>query len=128
MPGLDVNDVLANPLFFTYFDVFRYDQELVDGVTHVSNPKDFRGVSGVVTAIRGRELERFPEEERLSGAIQIYTKFRLTGGKGATSADEVEWPVNSGVFYIVIQVDDWSQFGRGFVQAICTLGQLNPPR
>jgi hypothetical protein len=128
MPLLDVNRVLANPLFYTKFNVFRYDQDIVDGVTQITNPRDYQGVTGVVTAVRGRELERFPEEERLSGAIQIYTKFRLTGGKGATSADEIEWPVKSNVYYIVIQVDDWSQFGRGFVQAICVLGQLNPPK
>lgn len=126
MPLIDVTRVLSNPLFYTRFDVFRYDQLLVDGVTQISNPRNYQGVTGVVTAVRGRELERFPEEERLAGAIQIYTKFRLTGGKGATSADEVEWPTKSGVYYIVIQVDDWSEYGKGFVQAICVLGQINP--
>ena len=83
MPLIDVTEVLSDPNFYTYFDVYRYDQRIDDnGLTQVVNPRQYLGVSGVVTALRARELQRLPEAERLEGLIQIYTKFRLTSGKG----------------------------------------------
>jgi len=48
--------------------------------------------------------------------------FRLVDGSAGYDADEVEW---SGRTYTVVNVNDYSHFGRGFVCATCDLKPLS---
>ena len=84
---------------------------------------DYPYTSGVVQTLTNLELWRLPEGERQEGQIAIWTRFDLTSGAGATDADIVTW---RGRKYVVCQVDDWSEYGLGYIRARCKLLQLNP--
>lgn len=126
MPFLDVSDVLSDPDFATTFDVLRSTITTVKG-RGVSTTQTFAGVIGVVTPAGSNDLKRMPEAARMSGAITIHTTFRLTSSglqpDGTTAdADIVSW---QGRQWSVLSVDDWTQFGAGFVRAAATMLSLN---
>jgi len=114
MPLLDVSDVLSDPDFATVFDVVRTTTAVSGGRT-VLQSQTTANVIGVVQPASTRELERLPEAERTRGAITIYTTFALNAGSAGFTADTVNW---NGSSYTVMSVDDWSQFGAGYVKAL----------
>ena len=128
MPLLDVTDTLTDPDFATTFSVFR--QATIAGsngetqLTSSTSPN----VVGVVTPANSNDLKRMAEVERLTGAIAIHTTFLLVAGglqaDGETTltADVVIW---RGRQYTIFAVDDWSQFGAGFVRATATMLSLS---
>lgn len=123
MPFLDVSDVLDDPDFVTTFDVMKATQSISsNGVaTDTSEPID-TGVYGVVEAAASLTLQRLAEGSRQGGAIHIYTRYRLSDGRGNEEAHVVLW---NGAHYTVVSVDDWSQFGAGYVRATCDLTDIN---
>ena len=79
-----------------------------------------------MTPAGSNDLKRMPEAARMSGAITIHTTFRLTSGglqpDGTTAdADIVTW---QGRKWSVLSIDDWTQFGAGFVRASATMLSL----
>lgn len=127
MPFLDVTEVLSDPDFATTISVIR-NTTTVDnfGETQIS-PVETDDIIAVVTPATSNDLKRMAETERLSGAIAIYTTYRLSAGgtqtDGSTAtADIVTW---QGRQYTVFSVDDWTQFGGGFIRATATMFSLS---
>lgn len=126
MPLLDVSDVLSDSDFADTIDVIR--TAMVVGTLGRNTPtvQTFFGVSAVVTPANSLDLQRLPDLERTSGAIQVITMFRLTDLAPGFTADQVIWPAR-GVWpapagaelYTVDLLDDWTRFGAGFVKATC---------
>ena len=121
MPTLDVTRVLDNPRFKTSFQVSRKTQVVgTDGRATETGPPSTQ--SGVVLPAEGGKLVRTPEGETAMADIEIVTKFLLTEGGGATQADIVTW---KGSDYTVVDTNDFSEYGVGFIQAFCMKKALN---
>ncbi|WP_158810463.1 hypothetical protein [Beijerinckia sp. L45] len=126
MPFLDVTDVLKDPDFATTFSVARSATTVGNDGETALTPSTFTGIVGVVTPANSNDLKRMAEVERLTGAIAIHTTFTLMAGGAQTdgttvTADVVTW---NGRQYSIFAVDDWTQFGAGFVRATATMLSL----
>jgi galactose-6-phosphate isomerase len=127
MPLLDVSEVLLDPDFQDSFTVKRQVQTVNDKGVVVLVPI-ISTQYGVVTMDDGTVAKRFPDLERVEGAILVHTKYRLTDGTisglSTLTADIITWPVTNGREYNVQFVDNYSRYGDGFICAICTLRDL----
>lgn len=121
MPTLDVTRVLDNPKFKTSFDVSRKTQ-VVGNDGRATETGSTSTQSGVVLPAEGGKLVRTPEGETVSADIEIVTKFILTEGTGTTQADIVTW---NGDDYTVVDTNDFSEYGVGFIQAYGVKKALN---
>lgn len=114
MPQLDVSELLTDPDFADCLVLKRQLQTMVNGLAvNQTLPKNF---IGVVTSSSGQELDRGPDGERLKQKISVITKTRLMAGRGDYSADIVTWNEHD---YTVVQTNDYSRFGQGFIEAVC---------
>jgi len=118
MPSLNVTHVLLNPRFLDTSLVCERSTQTVDDNGLATNVPNLIPFSGVLTAVRGTVLERQAEGSRVSGSIQITTKFRLEDGKNGIAADVISW---NGRRYTVTDIRDYSRYGAGFVEATCAL-------
>lgn len=121
-PGLDVSSVLLDPLFVDSLLCTRNQQTVGEnGVATIqTTPLPF---VGIVTPASGFSLERKADGEHASGSITVITRFRLQVTATGNDADIVTWNDNN---YTVVNIADYSRFGRGFVQATCELLPLIP--
>jgi len=69
----------------------------------------------------GTQLQRLPDLERASGAVQVYTLTPLIARAPGVTADVLRW---HGADYTVETVSDYTAYGSGFVVAVCTLTSL----
>lgn len=122
MPLLDVSDVLLSPEFMDLTLTVTRNAQTVgdDGIAAIS-PTTI-GFYGVVTSLNGSVLTRVAEGERISDTITIHTQFKLIDGQSGYDADVVNW---QSLQWTVTNVNDYSTYGVGFVQATCTLKQLS---
>lgn len=122
MPRLDVSRVLFDPRFCdTTLQCERYAAS-VDTNGRGTNIQTLIGFSGVVTSDKGERLQRDSVGEHVVDTILIITRFKLrNAGIGAT-ADIVRW---DGLRYTVTQVNNYSTYGRGFVEATCEIIPLS---
>lgn len=127
MPYLEVTELLTDPDFCEKMLCARQPQTVNQSGIAVNAPPLNLKFRGVVTAVSGYELQRDPEGELITGTISVITRFRLRDGKAGDSADIVQIGTRS---YTVTNVQDYSRFGRGFIQATCDLlplGGTYPP-
>jgi galactose-6-phosphate isomerase len=123
MPNIDVTELLSDPDFATAFDVIRTAQAVGSTGRATGTPATTSGVIGVIVPLSTTELDRFPEGERLHGRVRVITTFRLSSGDAPSTADIVVW---KGRQWTVVQVNDYSEFGAGFMDATCEMRPLNP--
>jgi hypothetical protein len=123
-PTLDVVEVLESYEFADSFNVVKRSQTVDNhGIAHDTSTI-FYNITGAVVPMNSATLLIQPEGERLTGAIMIYSKFKLSTGKqGGVDADLVVWRHRE---YIVKETDDFTDYGRGFKRSLCTLHILNP--
>jgi hypothetical protein len=118
MPRLDVSRVLLDPRFCdASLQCERYAAG-VDAQGRGTTTQTLVGFAGVVTSDKGERLQRNAVGEHATNFISVITRFQLRdAGTGAT-ADVVRW---NGKRYTVIQVNDYSTYGRGFMESICEM-------
>lgn len=121
MANLDVTELMSDPDFVSPFTVTRQGQ-LIDsfgrrGVSSTRKQKIF----GSIQPVSARTMEVQPNLTNVSGAIEIWTQFRLEGPSTTTEADTVTWNGND---YVVVNVESFTNFGRGYVHAIAQLRDL----
>lgn len=127
MPFLDVAELLSDPeIAGQAFDVIQIASVAGTNGESVLSPTTTLNVIGSVQPARSFDLQRLPDGEFQKGALKIKTTFALTSGGAGKSADVVRWPAGTGAHYTIQTVDDWSQFGVGFCDAIATLADINP--
>jgi hypothetical protein len=121
--SLDMTDVLLDPDMGGHtFTVLRRSRVTgANGRATTLGERRQDGVVGSVQPASSEDLERLPEEERIAGAVMIYTPHPLSAGDGVWTADRVFWDSRH---WIVRQVDAWP-FGAGFVQALAVLEPLH---
>ncbi len=117
MPLLDVNDVITDPDFAQDFTVVRFVRTVsAQGLT-IDSPGLF-ATYGVILPLSGAQLAMLPEAERVGSYITVITPFKLVALSATTAPDHVQW---HGQDYLIRSVNDWTDWGQGFVSAI---GQL----
>ena len=122
MAFLDVTDVLLDPDFMdTGLTCNRMTQTVDNGGNAINTPAS-SPFAAVVTNDSGDILHRNADGSRIVGSITLHTPFRLIDGSAGLDADEVIW---GGRTYTVVNVNDYSHFGRGFVCATCDLKPLS---
>ena len=122
MPFLDVTDVLLDPDFADTIGVIRRTEVVNSyGEAQVYDKPDFN-IIAVVTTPGANELSRLPEYATFTNTISVITKFPLRSASQENSADnyQPDLIVYQNTKYVVNHVDDYTQYGPGFVQAICT--------
>ncbi len=122
MPFLDVSDVLLDPDFVYRQLTCTRQAQTVGGDGLAINQPTISRFSGVVTSAGGKSLDRSAEGAQMHGSITIHTRFRLDDGRAGGDADLVTW---KGRQYTVVNVNDYSDWGRGFVDAHCELIPLS---
>jgi hypothetical protein len=128
MPLLDVTEILDDPSFSAepgtvqvVRNVETIDQfgrvQLSPTTIDISSPP----YSTIVTPSKGADLVFMPDVGRVTGAIDVYSTFRLNVETDTTAPDTVVWESK---LWTVRTVQDFSPFGRGFVAATCQLKSI----
>lgn len=118
MPRLDVSDVLLDPDFCdSTLQCERYTAT-VDANGRGTKTQTLIGFAGVVTSDRGERLVRTAVGEHATDTISVITRFKLRDAGAGATADIVRW---NSVRFTVISVNDYSTYGRGFVEAVCEM-------
>ena len=125
MPLLDMSDVLDDIDFLDSLSVTRITQTVTEGGMAVNTPKTWP-FFGVVTSKGGKRLKRKAEGEVMVQSIYVVTRMTLQDGRqnadgSQNTADILTWAGNT---YTVVVADNYSRYGRGFIQATCDLIQI----
>jgi|SRR3954447_5796677 hypothetical protein len=119
MPTLDVNDAY-DPSFMDDVTVVRRITTVNDKGRRVDTSTAF-SIRAVVVVASPDDLQRLPDVEYMNKAISVsapsdqYSDRAVLQGPGETAAaDELLWHGSS---YLVMSIQDYSGYGRGFVQA-----------
>ena len=115
-PGLDVNIVLASPLFMDDFIVVRRVSSVdEEGRTQTEDSRTTQ--TGVVQPAGENTQERPSRYTAGRKSCLVITPFRLRMQTVSYMPDLVIW---HGDTYTVQTVEDFTNYGRGFVQAYAT--------
>jgi len=122
MPMIDISIALTSLMLTDVFQVTRRT-ETIDGYGEtVIGSQLLFPIYGTVQAASGNDLLRLSEEQHQGKNLSIVTKFPLRGVGPGIQPDIIQWPMNRNGAkadnFIVVSVDDYSQFGEGFIQAI----------
>lgn len=129
MPSIDLTDVVLDPAISLepFKVVRRVSVTNADGrvvVTPTVLPAVGQpAITGAISPVGDNSLLREEAFQTQMNAIQIITTFRLRGASKDAGVeyqpDLVQWPANTGTYYLVRVVNDWTSFGAGFVHAEC---------
>lgn len=117
MANLDVSDLILDPDFSQPIIVQRNRITVSDQGLGVSTPTQVQVIATVVPA-SSLDLNRLADADLLKGKIRIFVQFPLIAGDDTNTADIVFW---NGRQYTVSAVDDYTNFGVGFVDAMADL-------
>lgn len=120
MPFLDVAEILVDPDFCQAVDVLRRAQDVND-YGEVGSTIARLSMIAVITS-DSSNLSIGTDEQNMPRRIVVVTQFRLRGPAQVASGeaylpDIVTW---KGGQWEVDSVDDYSDYGIGFVQATCS--------
>lgn len=122
MPLVDVTELLSDPDFVEDFTVVRSTRTMDQHGRVVDLPGQF-STYGSVQPTSGSTLMLLPEAERIGGFITVVTMFPLIALSDSTAPDRIIWHNKT---YQVKMLNDWSEYGQGFVQAVCELINMTP--
>ena len=131
MPELDASfDVLMDPVIAaTRFVVVRR-RSWTDRNGIAQKSEERASALGSVTSVES-DLERLDDSQSQTKVLLVITKFFLRAA--AQDSDGVQWQPDlvlwQGNYYLVHSIEDFSQFGGGFVAAKCPSFDYvpNPP-
>lgn len=115
---IDVTELLDDPDFVAGNLVAISRAQAVNNAGRTENTEVRTAFSGVVFPGTGNLLVRGPDGERVSADMAVVTMHPLSAGSAGNPADEVVW---RGSRYTVKSVQDYSNWGAGFVLALCDL-------
>lgn len=124
-PQLDVNIVLSSPMFMDTFTVVRRNSGVNDQgrMVTVETPMP---TTGIVQPSGANTQDRPKDYATGRKSCLVITQFRLRAQSDGYMPDLVLW---RGDDYLVETIEDFTNYGRGFVQAYCTSQDLQdaPP-
>jgi hypothetical protein len=119
-PLINVSMALNSPMLADRFAVIRRQQTIGNNGRAAFNATNIPAVSGVVYPSTRNDLERFPNFQVTGKTITVITRFALRSESETHGADYapdiVLW---HGDNFLVSALEDWSNFGPGYVMAIC---------
>ncbi len=123
MPTLDVSEAF-DPSFYDTFIVIRKSQGVsIKG--RAEHTEKHLNAQGVVMAASPNDMLRVPESAYMNKGISIVTQTKLQGPSPGYAADELIW---GGERFVVHIVNDYSHYGRGFIEVIATaIEPVGPP-
>ena len=117
MPGLDVSEVLTDPLFVEALTIKRQTQAVGSNGRALETPITITPRPyGVVTSEADDRVVVGEDAILRPNMLRVTTKFRLQGPSPGRDADIITW---NGDDYIVIDIDNFSKWGQGFMTALC---------
>lgn len=122
MPYLDVSSLLVDPsIAGEPFTIVRR-QQTIDSFGTLQVQTTRISAVGSIGPVSPDQLNRLADQQFQSKTLSIVTAARLYGQAKAVDGtqyqpDLILWKGN---YYIVQTLDDYTQFGAGMVQAICT--------
>jgi galactose-6-phosphate isomerase len=120
MPLLDVTAVLSSPMLMDSFTVTRRQSGVsATGRTTMSSTTTTQ--TGVVSSSGENSQDRPKEYATGRKSILVITTYRLRQQSQGVLPDLVGW---RGDLYLVQTIEDYTNYGRGFVQAYCTSEDL----
>lgn len=123
MPYIDVNDLLLDPeIAGETFTVVRRKEAVNSFGEPVLALETYANVIGQVGPASRNSLVREQSFSTQEKSIRVITAFKLTGAskdsaQQAYQPDLVFW--HNG-YYIVAEIEDYSQYGAGLVSADCS--------
>lgn len=130
MPFIDLSFVTLDPSIAGIpFVVYRRSEEIDDDGRVTTETTPYDAIGGVFPT-GSNQLVRDPDRDFSDRGITIITRFRLQLESDGFKPDLVEWPKDSGNLYLVNHINDFSQYGDGFMEAQAVAFQpvhLTPP-
>lgn len=121
MPMLDMSAALTDPFLVDSFSVVRRQETVNNSGISTVTPATTTPVYGIVYPSDENDLRRLPDSDIFAKAITVITKFALRGESETEGTsfkpDLVVW---NGDNFLVRLVDDYSNYGSGYIQAVCT--------
>lgn len=114
MPWLDMSDALTEPNFSDTIVVHRTAVTVNDFGESAETVRVISNIIAVVNTPGPNDLVRSPEADSSNKTLTIVTKFRLQTATPGYKPDIVLW---HGDTFIITKSDDYSTYGRGFIQA-----------
>lgn len=129
MAAIDVSDIVSDPDFQSRFSVVSSSRVVSAGGVGQDTPSKPADHYGVVVPNKST-LTRQADGSRLTSSIDIYTRCPLTEGYkiddvNSVLADVVTWNNRR---YTVSKVEDWSDYGEGYIRAAADLLDQSPPQ
>lgn len=132
MPEIDVTDILVDiDIADSQFTVIRR-QEVVNNfgettLVTTTYPPTLPQPIGAIYPTGDNKLQRKEDFTSQSDTITVVTQFRLRGasksGGNKFQPDIVVWNGNN---YVVSNVNEFTQYGAGFIEAECTSIDFTP--
>lgn len=125
MPDIDVSHVLTNPRYAMEIQALRRfeditDQGRVDPPAQEINPRPV----GVIQPISEGGMVRGPDQQHIPRRIAVYSQFRFRAASDDYQPDQILW---KGATYVVVSVDDWTDYGAGYVRVEASSDQATEP-
>lgn len=122
MPLVDVTEVLSDPDLVEDFAVIRSTRTVDQHGRTVDVPGQFY-TFGSIQPTSGHTLMILPEAERVGSFITVVTMFPLIALSPTQAPDRIIWHNKA---YQVKLLNDWTDYGQGFVSAVCELVAMTP--
>lgn len=122
MAQMDLSVALQNPYTLSYFDVLRRKLVVNNFGEGTVEDETFPGVYGVVYADGENKLDRRAESQSVVKTITVICKFALRTASGPSNTDgyQADVVVWNGAKFLVVSQMDWSEYGPGYIKALCT--------
>ena len=121
MPTIDMSDALNEASFQDTFTVIQRQQTVGSNGIGALVPTNFPNVSGAIYPSDQNDLERLPDYSLQMKAFTVFTQFALRGESEAEGEEfEPDILIWNGDSFLVRTIEDYSNYGAGFVKAICT--------
>lgn len=121
MPRLDPTRALSSPYLASKFTVIRRPNTVSPtGVVVIGPTERLEGI-GIITFPSASRLQREDAYQIQGKMISVATKTRLYGAMRDKAGQQYQPDIIlwRGDHYQVVSVDDWTNFGAGFVNALC---------
>ncbi len=115
MPTIDVCDIILDGDFAESFTVTRR-AETVNTYGESTVTETSTTAYGVVQPDTGADTVRGADGQLQPSTITVHTPYRLIGPASGYQPDVVTW---QGQPFIVSKINNFSQYGRGFIAAKC---------
>jgi galactose-6-phosphate isomerase len=128
MTMLDVSVALTNPYTIDQFTVQRRADTVSNFGESTLTLQQLGTQYGVITPAGNNDLLRLPDEQRMKKSIVVFTSFKLRGAckDGVAQAFQPDIVVWSGNNFLVLDLEDYSHYGPGYVKAVCVMIDLIP--